>query len=293
MDSELLHKFHSLTHWFKQQDSVTVAYSGGVDSALLLYLGSQILGDKQCRGFFADSCLMSREARHSCLSFAKTYHLDVHTIPLDPLDFQGFKRNQADRCYICKFQTYQVFIKRLPPQSLLVDGTNCDDLHRDRPGFKAVKLLGVATPYLDCQVSKSDIRSLSYHLGLPTWDKLSDSCLATRVNVGSGITKKQLHVIDQLESEFHHIGLGGCRVTTRKDAIFLTVRTGQRALCLDPGFDQSVRDICQRFNFSKVFLDLSEREGILPLLLDYIGFAGDNGPAKQLITYFNKMSGIS
>ncbi len=291
MDSALLDKLNNLVRWFKQQGHVTVAYSGGVDSSLLLYLGTQVLGRDHCSGFFADTCLMSQGGRHSSLVFAQSYQLDVLPIHLNPLRSQNFKRNAADRCYICKLETYRAFMEKLPGQSVLVDGTNCDDLHRHRPGFQAVKELGVLTPYLDCKVSKFDIRSLSYHLGLSMWEKLSDSCLATRVKAGSVITKKQLHIIDQLESAFHHVGLHGCRVTTGKDSIFLSVCTGQMSLCCERGLQQAIHEISRGFDFSKVFLDLSEREGILPSLLDYIGFTSDKGPAKQLITYFKNMSG--
>lgn len=291
MDSALLDTFNALVRWFKQQEHVTIAYSGGVDSALLLYLGTQILGRNHCSGLFADTCLISEGGRQSCLAFAQSHQLDVLPVPLKPLHFQNFKRNAADRCYICKLQTYRTFIAQLPGQSVLVDGTNCDDLHRERPGFQAVKELGVSTPYLDCKVSKFAIRSLSYHLGLSTWDKLSDSCLATRVKKGSVITKKQLHLIEQLESAFHYIGLHGCRVTTRNNTVLLSVCTGQRSLCSERGMQRDLNEISKGFDFSKVFLDLSEREGILPSLLDYIGFTSDKGPAKQLITYFNKMSG--
>ncbi len=285
-------KLQKLNKWFKQQGCVVVAYSGGVDSALLLYIGTQVLGTPHCHGLFADSCLVSKGAKSSCLAFAEKYKLSVHQVSLEPLGFPFFVQNQEDRCYICKKNIYTAFFKSIESGAILVDGTNCDDLAQHRPGFQALTELGVATPFLDCQITKFDVRSMSYHLGLSSWAKLSESCLATRVERDSMIDKETLIRIDQLEQDLHFLGLTGCRVMPRKHDLLLTVHTGQFEQIFASNMAQSIYDIAGRYGFAKVFLDLFEREGILPSLLEYIGFEGKVAPKKQFLDYFNNMSGI-
>ncbi len=292
MSTELFLKLQSLCDWFKQQDSVAVAYSGGVDSSLLLYIGTKVLGGKRCRGFFGDSCLIGGTARASALAFANQHNLTLQRFKLDPLADPRLVENSEKRCYICKKNTYGSFCAELKKSEVLLDGTNLDDLKMDRPGFQVLQELRVATPFLDCEISKFAIRSLSYHLGLSTWDKLSDSCLATRVKAGSPIVASTLLRLDQIGMELHHLGLEGCRVQIHGQELFLTVHTGQIKQTLNNDIFKQVKGIGKSYNFTKVFLDLFEREGILPSLLDYIGFEADTAPQKQFLGHFNDMSGF-
>lgn len=292
MSSGLSLKLQSLCDWFKQQNSVAIAYSGGVDSSLLLYLGTKVLGGERCRGFFGDSCLIGSTARASALAFAGQHSLTVQRFRLDPLADQRLVENSAKRCYICKKNTYGSFYAELKKSEILLDGTNLDDLKVDRPGFQALQELRVSTPFLDCKISKFAIRSLSYHLGLSSWDKLSDSCLATRIKTGSPIAASTLQRLDQIGVELHQLGLEGCRIQVRGDELFLTVHTGQIKQTLNNNILKQVKGIGKSYNFTKVFLDLFEREGILPSLLDYIGFEADTAPQKQFLEHFNNMSGF-
>ena len=291
MVDDLAHSLQRLCTWFKKQDRVVIAYSGGVDSALLLYVATRVLGREGCRGFFADSCLIGTDAKKSAIAFAGEHHLTLETCPVEPLQYPHFSQNSGSRCYICKKQTYRLFLSRLDLGEILVDGTNLDDLNADRPGTQALEELKVATPYLECKISKYGIRALSYHLGLSTWCKLSDSCLATRVTQGSPLNLKILLEIDTLESALHLMGFAGCRVQVRNRDLFLTLHTSQIEQILVNDMLKQVQDLATRYNFGKVFLDLFEREGILPSLLDYIGFEGDSAPQKRFQSHFNNMSG--
>ena len=290
MASTLADKLHHLSRWFQDHDQVAVAYSGGVDSALLLYLGTRILGCKQCSGLFADSGLVSKRIRTVCLEYARQYDLAIQTIPVEPLQYESFRENKKDRCYICKKQTYLDLLNHIPAGTVLVDGTNLTDLKTDRPGLPVLTELDVVTPFLDCNITKFDIRSLSYHLGLSTWDCLAESCLATRIKPGVLITKSDLQYLEQIETDFDQIGLKGCRVRYDKKALFLTVHTGQLKQILDQDLFKNIKAIGLEYEFTKVFLDLFEREGILPSLLDYIGFVDNIAPPKQFLNYFNNMS---
>jgi uncharacterized protein len=292
MADSLTDHLQTLSHWFsRQQSPIVVAYSGGVDSALLLYLGTKILGRERCRGFFADTCIIGSNSRLDCMEFAKRYQLEVKAIELFPLNDPQFVKNDAHRCYICKHNTYSAFSEKLPASTVLVDGTNTNDLSNDRPGFRAVKELAVATPYLDCHIGKDIIRSLSYHLGLTTWCTLSESCLATRIQQNTPITTKLIHNINSIQQELHGFGFTACRIQIAKQTLAITVHTGQIKLILDNNILKQVQNMGKRLNFTKVFLDLFEREGILPSLLDVIGFEGDRAPQKQFLTHFNNMSG--
>jgi uncharacterized protein len=289
--ADLSDKLHCLTLWFKQHPQVAVACSGGVDSALLLYIGTQVLG-QQCTGLLAESCLMSKQARTACLDFARRYNLVLQPVEVKPLKYKSFKENRKDRCYICKKQTYNMLLKYIRPKTILVDGTNSDDLNKDRPGFAALAELGVATPFLDCNISKFAIRSLSYHLGLTTWDQLSESCLATRINSGNVITTVQLQYLEKIEADLQQIGLTGCRVRLCDQTLFLTVHTGQLKQISEQNLFKRITTIGRDYEFTKVFLDLFEREGILPSLLDYIGFVDNIAPSKRFLNHFNNMSGL-
>ncbi|MEN8256491.1 MAG: ATP-dependent sacrificial sulfur transferase LarE [Thermodesulfobacteriota bacterium] len=253
----------ALEEWFSTKQKVAVAYSGGVDSSLLLFLGSKVLG-RNCVGLFADSPLVARHQVEAAKSFAKQFGLVLEERIFSPLDLPGFSENKKNRCYICKKSLYHTLEKSLEPGWHLVDGTNLDDNPDERPGFQAIQELGVATPFLDCRINKKQIRDISRTLGLSSWNKPSDSCLATRIPRHCRLSREILQKVEDAEEILHNFGFDGVRAKLHGDEILLTFKEGdlERALILEVA--KNIRKKMMGCSFSKVFLDLSERPGILP-----------------------------
>ncbi len=253
----------ALEGWFAARQQVAVAFSGGVDSSLLFFLGSRVLG-RNCRGLFAKTPLIASHQVASARDFAHQYNLALEERLFSPLRLPGFSENRSDRCYICKKGLYQDMKASLAPGWHLADGTNLDDDPDQRPGFQAIRELGVATPFLACKIGKKQIRQLSRALGLATWDKPSDSCLATRIPRDTFITTEGLQRVEDAEGVLRYLGFEGVRANLQDDNILLTFREGDLERATSPEMRSNIKEKMAKHCFSKVFLDLSERQVILP-----------------------------
>jgi uncharacterized protein len=169
--------------------SAALAFSGGVDSSLLAYLGARELGDK----FVAvtlRSVLMSEKDLAECVQFCKDFDIQHVFLDMDILGNSDFAANCSQRCYFCKDAIFSVIQgyaceKRL---AFVMDGTIAEDCPDRRPGMRVLDERKIQSPLRSCGLGKTDIRELSKELRLWTWDKESDSCLATRIPHGQAIT---------------------------------------------------------------------------------------------------------
>ena len=179
---------------------VGIAFSGGVDSTYLLRIARDA-----CPGhvvpFLLVSPFLSGKERKWAHSIADEIGPPLKEVCWYPFDFHCIWENGRNRCYYCKYAMYHELwsICREHGISNLLDGTQSDDLSRDRPGLKAIQELSVKTPLAHCNLNKNNIRRLSAKLCLPTWDRPSQSCLATRVVTGTFITKKLIEKIESAE----------------------------------------------------------------------------------------------
>lgn len=181
-------------------EAVVVAYSGGVDSAYLLAVAAEVLGDGVVAATAVSPSFPAAE-RAQAAELAERLgvrHIEVDT---DEADRPAYRRNDADRCFHCKSALFDV----LEPLAARVDGaliavgTVTDDLGDHRPGQRAAAERGVTTPLADAGLSKADVRVLSRRRGLPTWDKPAAACLASRVVYGLEVTPARLSRIEQAE----------------------------------------------------------------------------------------------
>lgn len=243
---------------------VAIAFSGGVDSTLLLKIARDTLGD-HCLALFADSLLQPREEREGAMATAHHIGAPLLVVPFAPLDLPEFTANPVDRCYHCKKAIFSTLLGLARERDLpwLADGTNSDDLGKDRPGLRAVAELGVTSPLAEAGLGKAEIRLLSQALGLPTWNKPSASCLATRIPAHTAITASDLGLVDAAEGYLHTLGYHGCRVRLQGSSTTLEVATGDIARLGQREDFVKVRDYLYSLGIKKVFLDLLERESIL------------------------------
>ena len=213
MDKELLNKLNMLQNHLKRLKKAVVAFSGGVDSTFLLKITSDMLGDS-CIAVTLVTPAHSKQEINEAKKIASTFSIPHHLITIDITKIKKFYENPSDRCYHCKtymFSTIKEFALSHNISSIL-EGSNKNDLNQYRPGMKAIKELGVLSPLVQADLTKQDIRKLSKHYHLPTWNKPANPCLATRIPYDTRISKEILKQIEQAENVLHSLGIKQCRV---------------------------------------------------------------------------------
>jgi pyridinium-3,5-biscarboxylic acid mononucleotide sulfurtransferase len=194
-------------------DSLIIAFSGGVDSAYLAWVATQVLGPAALC-VTADSPSYPDRHRQLALRLARDFsfsHEIVHTREMERTEYRS---NPVNRCYYCKHELYSLLseLARAREFDAIADGSNADDRGDYRPGRQAAREFGVRSPLDEVDLTKAEIRELSHRAGLPTWDEPASACLSSRIPYHSEVTDEKLRMIERAEDVLRDLGFRVCRV---------------------------------------------------------------------------------
>jgi uncharacterized protein len=211
-------KHRALQKWFEDVGPVAVAYSGGVDSAFLLKVAHDVLGER-CLAVIAYSASMPNQELEEALAIAKRIGARTDVIESRELDDPRYRQNGPERCLYCKGEVYDRIIAHAKEIGFttIVDGTNDDDAADYRPGRQAALQRGVRSPLQELGITKQEVRALSRALDLPTWDKPAAPCLASRIPYGTPVSAELMNKIERAEAAVKSIGIRELRVRHHGD----------------------------------------------------------------------------
>ena len=202
----------TLTEFFHQNQKAAIAFSGGVDSAYLLYAALQSGAD--VRAYYVKSAFQPQFELDDARRLAEALSADMRVLDVDILADETVAANPPDRCYHCKRRIFSAIASAAAADgyTLLLDGTNASDDAGDRPGMRALRELSVRSPLRECGLTKPEIRRFSREAGLFTWDKPAYACLATRVPAGERLTAEKLENTERAEDFLFSLGFTDFRV---------------------------------------------------------------------------------
>lgn len=245
-----------LKQFFQENPRAAIAFSGGVDSAYLLYAAVQY--GAAVKAYYVKTAFQPQFELEDAKRLAEELGAELRILPMDVICSDAVTANPPDRCYHCKRIIFTAIQEAAKADgfSLLLDGTNASDDASDRPGMRALKELSVRSPLRECGLTKPEIRRLSREAGLFTWEKPAYACLATRIPTGERITAEKLTKTEKAESRLMSLGLRDFRVRMQGDNAKLQVRSADLPVVLQ-NREQIVNEL--KKYYSSILLDLEVR----------------------------------
>ena len=262
-------KFARLRQIVASHSGLIVAYSGGVDSAFLAWIASDILGASM-RAVIADSPSLARTHLEDALSFARERGIPVDVVETQEVENPAYVRNDALRCFHCKDELFTVLERYREAHGFaaIAYGVNADDQGDFRPGQQAAREHHILAPLLEAELSKAEIRQLARQAGLRVWDKPASACLASRMEYGRAVTPEALAVIERGEDALRLLGFRQFRVRHHGEIVRIEIARVEMERALSEKMARQFTAIFKELGFSFVTLDLEGfRSGSMNQLL--------------------------
>ncbi|WP_299582548.1 ATP-dependent sacrificial sulfur transferase LarE [uncultured Sunxiuqinia sp.] len=259
-DPQLQNKLNLLEKWYSERKGSIVAFSGGIDSTLVLFLARKFQGKDNAIGVISNSESLKTKDFELAQSFCQDFDIHLEIIKTEELSDLRYNQNPENRCYFCKehlFHDLQTIQQKYPAFDVL-SGTNQDDLGDYRPGLQAAAKYQVLSPMTDCQISKEELRQIARYFELPNWDKPASPCLSSRIPYNHQITREKLQQVEAAENYLNEMGFRDVRVRHYGDYAKVEVQPSeiQKLLILE----KEVVEKIAAFGFQEVQID---KEGLV------------------------------
>lgn len=252
-------KLVELKNIIKDLKSAVVAFSGGIDSTFLLKMCNDVLGKSNVLGVTIKSELLPNSEIYDAKTLAQKLDARHKIVDFNICEVQNITDNPPDRCYYCKYAFFNKLkdIATIEKLNFVVDGSNFDDLRDFRPGMKALHELEILSPLKEAGLTKNEIRTVSKQMGIPTWDKPSFACLASRFPYGEKITKEKLKRVEKAEKTLAQLGFSQHRVRSHGNIARIEILPSEMVQLSDETIRNKIINDLKSFGFTYVTIDLT------------------------------------
>lgn len=239
-----------------RHESVVIAFSGGVDSAVLAHVALEVLGPERTLAVTARSASLATGEVEHCRSLTREWDLPWTTVDTAELDDPRYVANEGDRCRWCKTALMDALVPlAVERHATVVLGVNVDDLSDHRPGQDAARERGAAFPMVDAGLAKADVRAVAQHRGLSVWDRPAMPCLSSRLPYGTAVTVDLLSRVDRAEAALRELGFTDLRVRHHGDTARVEVPADE--LTAAAGQASRIVELLEAIGYRYVTLDLA------------------------------------